>query len=161
MEGCIDSQAQPRCHDDVTGPSASPSCARTAAAHLIFVFERINSLPQRMSTHGNSIIIRDECLISRMKIRKHVKHGQAAALALLQFCLLFGAGGGEGAADCISQPEPSVPCGHGHGRQVAYAALRWSGSRHTPRNDAPQPGDRAIGRNHGRPSGMAERRQNC
>ncbi len=36
------------------------------------------------------------------------KHGQAAALALLQFCLLFGAGGGEGAADCISQPEPSV-----------------------------------------------------
>jgi hypothetical protein len=24
---------------------------------------------------------------------------------LLQFCLLFGAGGGEGAVDCISQPE--------------------------------------------------------
>jgi hypothetical protein len=27
------------------------------------------------------------------------KHGQAAALALLQLCLLFGAGGGESAAD--------------------------------------------------------------
>ena len=52
------------------------------------------------------------------------KRSQAATLAPLQFCSLFGAGGGDGAADYISQPEPSVrtwprPSGG------IYAALRW------------------------------------
>ena len=59
---------------------------------------------------------------------------------------LFGAGGGEGAADYTSQPEPSVRTSPWHGRQVASAALRCAAAaiRHAAFNDcnnSPQPGD--------------------
>jgi hypothetical protein len=93
------------------------------------------------------------------------KHSQAATLAPLQFCSLFGAGVGGGAADYISQPEPT---GRTWPRPLGgiYAALRWQPPYAMQRCTAPQPGDRAIGRtqslearmNSGRGGRFVERR---